>query len=144
MNLLQFISSLFNARYCARCSQKVRVENGRPWCSFCGEFVTTDGTGRLREEQSKGTVEVTGFPFGTGKAVDLRSAVERSNEKRAQTPLEPEDERIAQELAKLSRELALAEKSGPVDIKPGGKSSDPRCRRMRQIGEFLCSHGGSD
>lgn len=77
----------------------------------------------------------------TGKIVDLRSPAERNNEARARTPLEPDDEKIAQELACLSRELELA---GNVDIKPRGKSSDPRCRRMREIGEFLCSRGGTD
>jgi hypothetical protein len=83
--------------------------------------------------------------------VDFRSDDERANEKRAQTPLEAADETIAQELAQLSRELTKIadvpswEGGRPIErATPGSKSPDPQCKRIREIGEFLCSHGGSN
>jgi len=83
--------------------------------------------------------------LATGKWVDLRSDVQRSNAKRAHSHLEPADEKIAQELAQLSSSLGEQDRTiGGVVIGVGGKSSDPRCKRMREIGKFLCSHGGSD
>jgi hypothetical protein len=70
------------------------------------------------------------------KIVDHRSDDERNNEQRAQSALDEADEKIAQNLAALTRQLETLDYR--TDL------YKELCKQVREIGEFLCSHGGSD
>jgi len=70
------------------------------------------------------------------KYVDLRSEENQRNEDRAKYPLDNNDEKIAAELAKLSLKLQ--------ELNDNSSSYRKACKRIRKIGESLCSNGGSN
>ena len=68
--------------------------------------------------------------------VSYLSDANRARAKRAHRPLDGDDERVANELAALSKELdGLGYHSEMFKV---------GCGKVREIGEFLCSNGGSD
>jgi hypothetical protein len=75
------------------------------------------------------------------RIVDLRPAVARQRENRAQRSLDVDDEKIAQELARLSTELSELEPS--ILTYESGKAK-VLGDEIRKIGKILCSNGGPD
>ncbi len=68
--------------------------------------------------------------------VDLRPVSCREREERARSPLGREDERIALMLSKLSKKLSQLDRDTNKYSKLIAK--------IRKIGEYLCSNGGTD
>ena len=80
-------------------------------------------------------LESSGIPGFKG-IVDLRSHGECGRERLAQSPLDAPDERVAQELARLSGELDR--------LDYGSDAYEKACQRINEIGEYLCQNGGSE